>query len=461
MADEPDYYALLQIADSADLAAIRLAFRRLARRYHPDVAGTGSLAQMQQLNAAYHTLTDPELRQAYDARRAPSVSAPGARPAPSAEEAVTHAGTLSHSSGPLLKLRSLPPTDTIPAAALSFTPGGAFVGVGLLDGSVEVWDTRLPRLLNAFSFNTADGILQDLRLSPSGTLVIAWGFQLGIRVWSVTTGQSLWHIGAYGPSGAMDAALFDTPSWVRLALPDAPLTLSEEDPFRWAVEGRLGSEILNRPLEGPVDPAWAVPAHCPEVRPSKRGYGAAGMQWRVQQRILSGDGRLLLTISTGRVERLPHARIFRLWELDHRSARGGSAPYCFKQIEQPAEYLQFPLAVTPDLSLACSRFQERELRLFSLGAAPPRRQTIAIRPSSAIGEDAEMDFSPDGRYLAVASGPRLDLFDAELGRHLQQWQMATPITALAFAPYRSHPLLGIALQNGLTELWGDNPTPDR
>ena len=66
MADELDYYALLQVPQDADLATIRLAFRRLARLYHPDVAGTGSLAQMQQLNAAYRVLCDPVLRRTYD-----------------------------------------------------------------------------------------------------------------------------------------------------------------------------------------------------------------------------------------------------------------------------------------------------------------------------------------------------------------------------------------------------------
>ena len=269
MADEPDYYALLQVADDADLAAIRLAFRRLARLYHPDVAGTGSLARMQQLNAAYHTLSDPDLRRDYDARRVPRVTTKGSPRPPAASPAASQAGTLSYSTGPLRRLHSLPAADAIPVAALSFTPGGACLGVGLLDGSIRVWDTRPPRTLQTFSFNTGGGILQDLRLSPSGTLAIAWGFQLGIRIWSVATGQSLWHIGAYGPSGAMDAAVFDSPAWVRLALPDAPLTLSEEDPFRWAFEGRLGSQILNRPLAGPIDPAWAVPARCPEVRQTR------------------------------------------------------------------------------------------------------------------------------------------------------------------------------------------------
>jgi WD40 repeat protein len=330
-------------------------------------------------------------------------------------------------------------------------------GVGLLDGSIQVWDTKRIRILQSFAFNTPDGILQDLRLSPNGTLAMAWGLQLGIRIWNVSTGQSMWHIGASAPTGAMDASLFDNPAfWVRLALPDAPLTLSEEDPFRWAFEGRLGSGILNRPLVGgPVDPVWAIPMHCPEVRQTRRSsYETAEFPWRVQQRILSGDGRYLLTVSTGRVDRLPYARVFRVWEIDqrHGGARGASAPRCLRQIEQPAEYLQFPLAVTPDLTLACASFQGRELRLFSLGRSAVRHAAIAAGP---VGDEAQMVLSADGRYLAVAAGTRLDLFATEHGSLLQQWRMAAPITALASPPYAPKLLLGVALQNGVTELWGE------
>ncbi len=451
MAEEPDYYAVLGIDSGADLAAVRLAFRRLARLYHPDVVGSGSLARMQQLNAAYHMLSDPALRQAYDARRGAILTTPGSSPPPTKESGVAYTGTLSHTDGPLQRLASLPPVGEMPVAALSFASSGPFLGVGLLDGSIRLWDIRVPRVVSAFGFNIAGGILQDLRVSPNGALAIAWGFQLGTRVWSAATGQSLWQIGAYGPSGVVDAALFDSPPWVRLALPDAPLTLSEEDPFRWAVDGRLGTQVLNRPLAGPVDPAWSVPDRCAEVRPPRRGYPMSDVPWRVQQRILSGNGSLLLTISTGRLDRLPYARVFRLWELDtRRGVRGGSGSRCRSEIGQPAEYFKFPIAVSPELGVACARFQERELRLFSLRAEDERHQSLLM---SHLGDDAELALSYGGHYLAVASGHRLDLFDTRQGRHLQQWHMATSVTALAFAPDASRILLGLALENGLTELW--------
>src|SRR5260221_8386857 len=88
MADEEDLYALLEVSPESDTATIRNAFRRLARRYHPDVANTGSVSHMQRLNAAYQVLSDPERRRVYDAQRLasrpPSSSAPPPRPPPPA-----------------------------------------------------------------------------------------------------------------------------------------------------------------------------------------------------------------------------------------------------------------------------------------------------------------------------------------------------------------------------------------
>lgn len=61
-----DYYQLLQVDPRADRATIKRAFRRLARQFHPDVAGAAATAHFQQLNEAYRVLLDPEQRRAYD-----------------------------------------------------------------------------------------------------------------------------------------------------------------------------------------------------------------------------------------------------------------------------------------------------------------------------------------------------------------------------------------------------------
>ena len=76
MQQDPDgYYARLGVAPTATPAAILAAWRRQARRLHPDVPGTGSTQAFVALKAAYDVLSDPALRRAYD-RRATAATGP-------------------------------------------------------------------------------------------------------------------------------------------------------------------------------------------------------------------------------------------------------------------------------------------------------------------------------------------------------------------------------------------------
>lgn len=73
---EPDLYQVLQVDPAADPQVVDTAFRRLARKYHPDFNSSPDATRaMQQLTAAYDVLRDPGRRAAYDrdlaARRRP------------------------------------------------------------------------------------------------------------------------------------------------------------------------------------------------------------------------------------------------------------------------------------------------------------------------------------------------------------------------------------------------------
>lgn len=65
-ADFADYYELLQISPNAEAETVQRVFRMLAQRYHPDNAETGNEPLFQQLLKAYHLLSDPAQRAAYD-----------------------------------------------------------------------------------------------------------------------------------------------------------------------------------------------------------------------------------------------------------------------------------------------------------------------------------------------------------------------------------------------------------
>ena len=62
-----DYYADLGVARDATAEDIKHAYRRSARRYHPDVnPGPEAEEQFKKLSQAYDVLSDPDKRQAYD-----------------------------------------------------------------------------------------------------------------------------------------------------------------------------------------------------------------------------------------------------------------------------------------------------------------------------------------------------------------------------------------------------------
>lgn len=63
-----DYYATLGVPRDASTADIKKAFRKLARKYHPDVAADKKTAEkkFKEINEANEVLSDPEKRQKYD-----------------------------------------------------------------------------------------------------------------------------------------------------------------------------------------------------------------------------------------------------------------------------------------------------------------------------------------------------------------------------------------------------------
>ncbi len=100
MADDPfdDYYALLGVEADADGEALRQAWKRLARRWHPDRAGSVATPIFQSISTAYEVLSDPVARASYDRRRGVSAKP---RAAGSVAPRPTPGAMLSRLSGPL------------------------------------------------------------------------------------------------------------------------------------------------------------------------------------------------------------------------------------------------------------------------------------------------------------------------------------------------------------------------
>ena len=65
-----DYYKTLQVDPSADQEVIEAAYKRLARKYHPDTnKSSDATLRMQEINAAYGVLRKPDKRAQYDRER--------------------------------------------------------------------------------------------------------------------------------------------------------------------------------------------------------------------------------------------------------------------------------------------------------------------------------------------------------------------------------------------------------
>ena len=64
-----DYYEVLGVGRDADAKAIKRAYRKLAKKYHPDANmkdGIDTTKKMQRILEAYRILSDPKKRASYD-----------------------------------------------------------------------------------------------------------------------------------------------------------------------------------------------------------------------------------------------------------------------------------------------------------------------------------------------------------------------------------------------------------
>ncbi len=109
MTSGPDPYKTLQVDPEAEDEVIVAAYRRLARKYHPDVAaGPEAAGRMAAINAAWELIGEPARRAAFDRDRAlerdratataPTTSATGAAPGRREPETVSRDWTSGRSS---------------------------------------------------------------------------------------------------------------------------------------------------------------------------------------------------------------------------------------------------------------------------------------------------------------------------------------------------------------------------
>lgn len=465
--DTPDnYYAVLGVPLDANSEMLKRAYRQLARRYHPDLAGPEGALQMKRINRAYDVLSDPEKRLNYDTIIGGVIDLRGGgimRPRPvqrrfDSTDDLEFAGlSIFSTKGPFRKGPMLR-TQLGVISALHALPGedGLRVAAGSLDGKGILWQPDVQDSQNSentpisFAADSSHAVesLRELRFSANGSIVAGWG-RLSIHVWQASDGALLWSYGlsqrAVSAHYSFDVALREEGEQreVWMALP-----LLREDPRAPRSLGVRGSDVVRHVLGDPPD-LLSQPLVSAEDEIEKRQF------WAIRLRALTPDARTLLTLSCARIpEEQDEMVVMRCWDMQARAKNR------FRETVRPTITSSLiadlcanctpPYAITPDLSTLAFVFAGKAIRVHDTTSG-----VFSELPSGSMGASSRMALSPDGQWLAVAREDSevnegvIDLWSVARGKIAQKLYHPWQISAMHFAPGQ----MLVALTDGTIHIW--------
>ncbi|HEY4385122.1 MAG TPA: DnaJ domain-containing protein [Ktedonobacteraceae bacterium] len=464
--DTPEnYYATLGVTMDADTDTLKRAYRQLARRFHPDLAGPDGATQMKRINRAYAVLSDPEKRQSYDTVIGGIIDLRGGavrarmRPRPhdfDPHEDIEFSGlNIFSSKGPLRAGPSLQSSLGVITALNSVqTVGGLTIAAGSLDSTGKIWKLNADGVAEPIQFAADPSFtiesLRELRFSEAGTLLAGWG-RLHLHVWDAYHGTRLWSYGlterAVSAHYSLDATLHAQANGQRTIRMALPLLL--EDSRGPRALGVRGSDIVTHVLSSPQETANNVnePLACIEESIEKRQF------WAIRLRALSQDQQTLVTLSCAHVRDETHEMVIvRTWNLSSRTRLGGRLrPQINTSIllGRCADCTP-PYAITPDTRVLAFVSKGNKILVCDTQAG-----TYTEFGSGTMGSSSRLAISPDGEWLAIAREDSevnegvIDLWSIATGQIMQKLYHPWQISTLHFA----HKQLIVALTDGTIQVW--------
>lgn len=460
--DTPEnYYATLGVPIDADNDTIKRAYRQLARRYHPDLAGEEGALQMKRINRAYAVLSDEEQRHHYNTVIGGVMDLRGGMTRPRTrarrfehpvEEEFAGLNIFS-TRGPFRTGLSIQSNVGVISAlqARQTASHGLLIAGGSFDGKGTLWQVihnTLKKQTIPFEADPTATIesLRELRLSEAGSLLSGWG-RLSLHVWDTYTGQRLWSYRldqrAVSAPYSVDMALHVNPDGKRQAYMALPLLPSDiKAPRSWGVRGSdIHSHIL-----GTTPELQTTPLVCLEENIEQRSF------WAIRLRALSYDARRLLTLSCAQVAgNSRQVVIARRWDLTPQGRFKGPRPQIMNSLEVGlCEDCAPPYVASFDARLVAFSYQGHKLRICDTS-----NNTYSELHSGAMGSSARLAISPDCQLIAVAREDSeinegvIDLWSLASGQLLQKLYHPWQISALNFTEQH----LLVALTDGSIHIW--------
>ncbi len=462
--DTPEnYYAILGVPVNADSDMLKRAYRQLARRFHPDLAGPEGAIEMKRINRAYAVLSDAEQRQHYDTilggvvdlRRHGFVRP---RPQPRRGEDKNSDDfefadlNIFSTKGPFQAGPVIRSSIGV-VSSLTSTPmvQGLLIVAGSLDGKGMTWRLVNGEVKTAINFAADSNLtlesLRELRISNGGALLAGWG-RLGLHVWDASDGSLLWSYSllqrAVADHCSLDMQLQVISAKQRLVSMALPhLTEDVRAPRAWGVRG---TDVVRHEI-GTSTTMLSEPLLCTEESLENRNF------WAIRMRSLSQDQQALVTLSCAQIpQERQHMVIVRRWNLTTKARLSNKLqPQISRSIlVGRCEDCRPPCAITPDARTIVFVYAGDKIRLCDTTSG-----TYSEIPSGTMGGNSRLAISPDGQWLAVAREDSevdegvIDLWSTATGQIMQKFYHPWQISALYFADKQ----LVVAQTDGTIQVW--------